>query len=351
MTDDFSPPLIQWTPQGLFCAAGGFHIDPHRAVEHAVVTHAHSDHARRGSEHYYCERSGLGLLRSRLGEKIRATGIPYGEVIHFGPVRVSFHSAGHILGSAQVRVEHLGEVWVASGDYKRDPDPSCAPFQSVPCDVFITEATFGTPKYAWQKDRDHGRDIVEWWQRVAAGDKNAVLFGYSLGKAQRILAELAPHARRPIYVHSAIAELNVHYRAEGIALAETRTIDEIAEGELLTGELILAPPSILRTKWASRLGEYETAFASGWMMGTKGSGAPSAQGGYRYDYGFVLSDHADWADLVRTIQETGAKRVFVQHREGALIRHLQRLGLEAFSAAELVERNFRGLPGSQLPLF
>jgi putative mRNA 3-end processing factor len=348
----YSRPLIAWTEKGLFCEAGNFYIDPHRAVDLAVVTHAHSDHARRGSRHYLTVKSGVGLLKARLSQKISVDGVPYRESFILGETRVSFHSAGHILGSSQVRVECLntGEVWVASGDYKRDPDPSCEPFESVACDTFITEATFGTPKFVWDRDRDHGREIADWWNETASRGQNAVLFGYSLGKAQRILAEVAPYAKRPVLIHEAACELTECYRQEGVRLAPTLNLNKIlknlAEEEVLSGELILAPPSILREEWVKHLGQYETAFASGWMQGNSAFGRGSS-----YDRGFVMSDHADWNGLNQTIQESGAKRVFVQHREGALIRHLRKLGIEAHSSEALTYENYARLGGRTLSLF
>ncbi len=342
-------PLIAWTDRGLYCEAGGFYIDPHRAVDLAVVTHAHSDHARRGSKHYLTVDCGVGLLRARIGKKISVQGLPYGERIRLGDVTVSFHSAGHILGSAQVRVESGGEVWVASGDYKRDSDPSCHPFESVRCDTFITEATFGTPKYTWDKDARHGEDLSRFWDENAAAGRNGIVFGYSLGKGQRILAELAPYAERPVLIHAAMEELTGCYRAEGRVLAPTRLLeDAIAEAtaanSTLRGELILAPPSVLMEAWADRLGDYRTAFASGWMQ-TGGWGRG------KYDHGFVMSDHADWNDLNRTIRESGASRIFVQHRDGALVRHLRAQGIEAHSADELVAERFARLPVKTLDLF
>ena len=338
-------PLIEWTPKGLYCRAGDFYIDPHRAVKTAVVTHAHSDHARRGCEQYLCVDSSVGLLRTRLGKSIQVRGIPYRETFKLGETEVSFHSAGHILGSAQVRVAHRGEVWVASGDYKRDRDPSCEPFEPVRCDTFITEATFGTPKYVWDSERDHGRDIHEWWVRNAEKGLNSVVFGYSLGKAQRILAELALRAHRPVLIHDSIVDLTRCYREAGRELAPTLALDEVPAG-VFEGELILAPPSILQTDaWKDRLGQYRTAFASGWMQ----SGGSWGHG--QYDHGFVMSDHADWVGLNKTIEETGARRVFVQHRSGALLRHLRLKGLEAHPAESLLLEEYARLGGENLSLF
>ncbi len=349
-------PLLTWTPSGLYCPAGDFYIDPHRAVSTALVTHGHSDHARRGSKKYFCAQSSVGILRCRLGKKIEVQGASFGEPIRFGGATVSFHPAGHILGSAQVRVEVGGEVWVASGDYKRDPDPSCEPFESVRCDTFITEATFGTPKYRWSKSAEHGRDFFEWWQGNAAEGKNSLLFGYSLGKSQRILAELAPWATRPIWIHESIHDLTECYRAEGRVLAPTRVLPsepwgaDSLFGEELTGDLILAPPSILQGAWREKLNAPRTAFASGWMHGqTK---ANPYRGGDGYDRGFVLSDHADWDDLNRTIDESGARQVFVMHREnGALIRHLRKRGLDVHPITALEETAYARLPPVNLSLF
>ena len=341
-----SSPLIAWTEKGLYCEIGGFYIDPHRAVDVALITHAHSDHARRGSKHYICVRSGLDLLRTRIGKNISTECYDYREEFYLGGVKVSFHSAGHILGSAQVRVEYKGEVWVASGDYKRDHDPSCEPFESVKCDTFITEATFGTPGFVWAKDLEHGRMIYEWWQRNADAGRNCVLFGYSLGKAQRILAELYPYAHQPVLIHHTIRDLTDCYRREGRKLAKTLDLkDKIKElifHQKLEGELLLVPPSAM-AEYREHLGRYETAFASGWMAG----------GGFgrgRYDHGFIMSDHADWNDLNLTIEETGARRVFVQHREGALISHLNKKGIEAYPVETLIHQNYTSLGGTNLTL-
>ncbi len=344
MSSEHSP-LIAWTERGLFCAQGGFYIDPHRAVDIAVVTHAHSDHARRGCKQYHCAASSVGLLKARLGAKIQVQGHRYGDVFHFGEVRVSLHPAGHILGSAQVRVECRGEVWVASGDYKRAPDPSCEPFQPVACDTFITEATFGTPRYVWNEASSHGREIAAWWDENAKDGFNSLLFGYSLGKAQRILAELEPFAKQPVLVHDSIEDLCRCYREEGRRLAPTRVLSGPPEKLELDGELILAPPAILEGEWRKRLGRIRTAFASGWMQGS------SRPHGQSYDHGFIMSDHADWNALNRTIEECGAKRVFVLHRDGALVRHLRKKGLDAHPAEALVRENFLRLPQPNLTLF
>lgn len=332
-----TPPIV-WTPKGLYCPAGDFYIDPNRAVDVAVITHAHSDHARRGSKKYICVESGAELLKTRLGPKIVVETYQYKEIFQLGRVKVSLHSAGHILGSAQVRVECDGEVWVASGDYKRDRDPSCDPFESITCDAFITEATFGTPRFVWEKNLPHGEMIHEWWSSNEKAGVNSILFGYSLGKAQRILAELAPFSHKPVLIHSSIHELTECYRRQNRQMAETQLLDDKHQ---LSGELILAPPSILTEKFVDKLGFYKTAFASGWMQGNFRRG---------YDRGFVMSDHADWNDLNLTITETKARKVYVQHRDGALVRHLRRQGIEASPISELHIDNFMPKSGENLVL-
>jgi putative mRNA 3-end processing factor len=346
MSDFWSMPLLTWTEKGLYCPAGDFYIDPHRAVDTAVTTHAHSDHARRGSRRYLCATHSVRLLKARLGKQLPVEGVPYGDRFKLGQVEVSFHPAGHILGSAQVRVQLGGEVWVASGDYKREADPSCEPFEIVRCDAFVTEATFGTPKYLWPKSANHGRDIHDWWMGNAREGVNSLLFGYSLGKAQRILAELAPYASQAIHIHSSMVELTECYREEGRTLAPTVELE--ASDSALEGALILAPPSVLEEKIAGRLGKYRTAFASGWMHGsTNGYGTY----GQKHDHGFVLSDHADWADLNLTIDQSGAKQVYVLHRNGALVRHLRNRGVDAHPISALTRESFERSGGVNLRLF
>jgi len=322
--------MLTLTRGGLFCPAGDFHIDPSRGVDTAIVTHAHSDHARRGSRLYICVRSGVGLLRERLGANINVRAVDFGEAFELGGVRVSLHPAGHILGSSQVRLEFRGEVWVASGDYKRDHDPTCEPFEPIACDTFVTEATFGTPAYRWTKDADLGRQIHDWWSANAARGENSVLFAYSLGKAQRVLGVLHPHTSRPVHCDPAVIGMNVHYRAQGVRLAPTVCLSTV--NRRLEGELVLVPQSFLKGPGAALLGgRFRTAFASGWMAGNFGRS---------YDHGFVMSDHADWGDLVRTVVETGARRVYVQHRgKGALVKHLRALGLDAYPDTDLASGN------------
>lgn len=325
--------MLELLKQGLYCEAGDFFIDPMGAVNRAVITHAHSDHARRGAKHYYTPRSGVELVKARLGAKIEISGYEFGAPFFIGPVKVSFHPAGHILGSSQVRLEYKNEVWVASGDYKREPDPTCEPFESVPCDVFITEATFGTPSYRWDKSADLGQEIFEWWQKNREEGKNSVVCAYSLGKTQRVLGVLEPLMERPIYIDPAARQLTDCYRREGVKLAQSICLSQVKEQ--LRGELVVAPSSFLRSDLASILGnDFATAFASGWMAKNSGYGIGSS-----YDHGFTMSDHADWDDLVRTVKESRARRVYVQHRgNGALVRHLRTMGIEAYADAALAAK-------------
>lgn len=315
--------MISLTPRGLYCEPGGFYIDPLKRVDVALVTHAHSDHARRGSKKYYSANQSVRLLAHRLGADAPIVGIPYRKKIQFGDVSVSFHPAGHILGSAQVRIEYGSKVWVVSGDYKRQHDPTCEPFEVIPCDAFITEATFGHPKYQWDEHANTAQEILDWWNENRAQGRNSLLFAYALGKAQRVLAELATLTDRRALVYGETAVLTDCYRAEGVKMIPTERL-EAFENANINGELIVAPHSISSTPWVRKLGNTATAFASGWMRtGTFGLGS-------RYDRGFVLSDHADWPALVRTIKETQAKRVYVLHNaDGPLTRHLRKLGINA----------------------
>lgn len=298
--------MIVSTPSGLFCEPGNFFIDPWQAVERAVVTHAHSDHASPGSQSYLCAAPGETVLRRRIpGARIET--LPYGEAVTLGDTRVSFHPAGHILGSSQIRVEHRGEVWVASGDYKRQPDPTCAPFEPVRCDTFITEATFALPIYTWDPGASVIDEIVEWWRANREEERPSVVFCYVLGKAQRILAELADRAEGAIHLHGAMAALTEAYREAGIAMAPAERITEGMRGKALARSLVLAPLSARGTPWMRRLPNASIGFASG-LMRVRGVRRQRA-----FDRGFVLSDHADWPALLETIAETGASRVLVTH--------------------------------------
>ena len=356
--------LVVARPEGLWCEAGGFHIDPWRPVERALITHAHADHARPGHRQYLCAADGAGVMRRRLGG-ISLQTLAWREPLRIGEVTVSFHPAGHALGAAQIRLEHRGEVWVLSGDYRVEADRSCAPFEPVPCHVFVTESTFGLPVYRWAPQSQVMKAILDWWVGNAREGRASLLGCYAFGKAQRILAGLADAlghgapsighrtvvagAPGPIVCHGAIEAINDAYLEAGIALPETQPVPTVApraksggvrakdgrtrvpatpDSADLSGALVLAPPSALAGPWARRFGDAADAFVSGWMQVR---GARRRRG---VDRGFVLSDHADWPGLQQAIAASGASRVIVTHGyEAVMVRWLGEQGLEAGSFA------------------
>lgn len=322
-------PLVRLDAFGLYCPQGDFHIDPWRRVPRALITHGHGDHARSGMGHYWTQRNGVPILRKRLGRYVPLDGVEYGEPMRFGDVRVSLHPAGHILGSAQVRIEHRGRVWVVSGDFKRDADPTCAPFEVVPCDTFITEATFADPGYRWPDTAQVAGEILAWWQQCRDAGRPAVLCCYALGKAQRILAELAALTHEEVLLHGAMVDLVQIYRDAGVQMLPTRPVSAFGRHADFAGALVLAPPSVRGGKWLRRFRNASTAFASGWMQ------TPEDARERGYDHGFVVSDHADWPSLVRTVRECGARQVLATHgRTDLLVRHLLEEGIEARPLAQ-----------------
>ena len=318
-----STDLITATSRGLYCAAGDFYIDPWQPVQNAVITHAHGDHLRGGSAAYYTAARGAGVALHRLPAGASLRPLAYGEPLTFGATRISLHPAGHILGSSQVRIERGGEVWVVSGDYKRDPDPTCAAFEVVPCDVFISEATFALPAYRWTPAARIALDILEWWRANRERGLASVLFAYALGKAQRILAELAVLTDEPVFVHGAVAGLVQAYREEGVVMLPTLAATQ-SKAASYAGALILAPPSAAGSPWMRRFGEHRSGFCSGWM---RVRGDRRRRG---YDRGFVLSDHADWPSLLRTFHDTRARRILLTHgHSDTLCRYLREQGVDA----------------------
>jgi putative mRNA 3-end processing factor len=312
------------TPAGLYCGLGGFHIDPTRPVDKAVITHGHSDHARPGHDSVLATPETLDLMGLRYGGNFAGTvqAIRYGESLNIGGATVTFHPAGHVLGSAQVAVAHNGLRIVASGDYKDVADPTCAPFELVTCDVFITEATFGLPVFR------HGNpdgEVAKLLKSVALFPERAHLVGaYSLGKAQRVIALIrkAGYAQ-PIYLHGALESITRYYQSRGIALGELRPARE-ADKAALAGAIVLCPPSALNELWSRRFPDPVTAFASGWMRVR----ARGRQRGIALP--LTISDHADWDGLTATIKATGAAEVWVTHgQEDALVHFSQTHGLKA----------------------
>jgi putative mRNA 3-end processing factor len=311
------------TDKGLHCAAGDFYIDPWQPVASAVLTHAHGDHARSGSAQYYAAAPGAGILRHRLGSDLALAPKAYGESFELGRTLVSLHPAGHVLGSAQVRIECEGSVWVVTGDYKRAPDPTCAPFEPVQCDVLISEATFALPCYRWPDTRDVAAEIYRWWQTNRERGIASVLFCYALGKAQRVLAELTAFTDDVVYAHGAVLPLVEEYRRCGVHMLPCKPVEREKRAEY-AGAFIIAPPSAAGSTWMRRFGDASTGFCSGWM---RIRGARRRRG---YDRGFVLSDHADWPGLLRTIRESQAKRVLLTHGySDALVRYLREQGVNA----------------------
>jgi len=319
--------MLTVTEPGLYCASGGFHIDPWRPVERALITHAHSDHARPGSRSYLCAADGVELLRMRLDRDASIAGLGYGVTTRLNEVQVSFHPAGHVLGSAQIRIECRGEVWVVSGDYKTQPDPTCAAFEPVSCHTFVTESTFGLPVYRWPEPASVFAEINDWWRSNQPRERTSVLFGYSLGKAQRLLAGLDTSIG-PVLAHRAVREFLPAYAAAGIRLPAVQPATPESIRAAGGRAIVVAPPAAGNPPWLDGSGEFATAFASGWMLLR---GMRRSRGA---DRGFALSDHADWPGLVSTIRATGASRVLVTHGASApLVRWLNEHGWQAEALA------------------
>ena len=324
--------LLENTPSGLYCPAGDFFIDPYADATHpvtrAVITHSHSDHAREGCGTYLTAADNYRLLRYRMGADAVIETVGYGENRTINGVSVSLHPAGHVLGSAQVRVEYHGEIWVVSGDYKLAADPTCAAFSPVRCHTFITESTFGLPIYRWPDASTVLNEINDWWRHNQQNGKASVLFAYALGKSQRLLAGI-DSGIGPIFAHGAVRNMNRCYRESGVNVPEAANPDDAPKGHDWSRALILAPPSAHGTTqgaaWLRRFGSVSTAFASGWMR---------VRGMRRrkfIDRGFVLSDHADWPALLEAIRLSEAQSIWATHGySSALVRWLQEQGREAW---------------------
>ena len=297
--------VLEFRDRGLYCPAGDFWIDPWRPVDRALVTHGHADHAHDGMRRYMATESAAPVMRHRLGD-IDLQTVRYGERVRVGDAVVSFHPAGHVPGSAQIRIEVKGEVWVASGDYKTGPDGLSETFEPVRCHAFITESTFGLPVFKWRPFAEENAAIDDWWRRNAAQGRPSVIGAYALGKAQRILVNVDPSIG-PILTHGAVENTNAVLRAQGIALPDTIRVTAETKIRDHPGALVVATPSAMGGPWMRRFPNASTAFASGWM----------AMRGVRrrraVDRGFVMSDHADWPGLNEAIAATGAERVFVTH--------------------------------------
>ncbi len=314
--------LLSFTDKGIYCAQGDFYIDPWKPVKKAVITHAHSDHARFGSEYYLCHHYTKPLLQLRLGDN-NYQSVEWGETVFMNGVKISLHPAGHIIGSSQVRIEYNGEVYVVSGDYKTENDGLSGAMEILKCDVFITESTFGLPIYKWKSQQEIFYDIQNWVLKNKKSGKNSVLIAYSLGKAQRLLPCLS-EITSSIHVHGAIWNTHEALRNAGFKLPDVKKIDVDAARENYKEAVIIAPPGADSSPWVKRFSPYAVGICSGWMQ---------VRGNVRRlnaDAGFALSDHADWDGLLQVIKATNAKKVFVTHGfQSSLSRFLNENSIEA----------------------
>jgi putative mRNA 3-end processing factor len=316
-------PLLEFTDRGIFCPAAGVYLDPWKPVDRALITHGHSDHARWGHAHYLCTAVAAPVIRYRLRLENNLQTVQYGEPIVINGVHFTFHPAGHIPGSAQIRVEYQGEVWVFTGDYKLEDDGVSEPFELVRCHTFITESTFGLPVYRWKPQQAIMEDINAWWQKNRAEGKVSVIAGYALGKSQRILKNIDT-TLGPVFVHGAIDNILEILRGQGIALPQTQRVTPQHKKQDFEGALVICPPSAVGSSWIRRFLPYSLGIASGWMSLR---GARRRRGA---DRGFALSDHVDWDSLNTAVRETGAERVYVTHGYTEIYTQwLREQGLEA----------------------
>ena len=323
--------LLDFTEKGIYCAQAGVYIDPWKPVDKALITHGHADHSRWGHKHYLCTRQAAPVIQHRLG-KIDVTPVDFGETLTIQGVKISFHPAGHIIGSAQVRLEYKGEVWVVSGDYKLEDDGLTEPFEPVRCHTFITESTFGLPVYNWKPQQEVFKEINQWWRANKEEGKTTLLTGYALGKAQRIIQNL-DETIGTIYTHGAIENVNEVIRGQGIALKSTVRVTQDISKELYPGSIVIATPSSVGSSWIKKFVPFSIGSASGWMN------LRGARRRRSVDRGFVLSDHADWNGLNTAIEECGAERVFVTHGYTSVFSQwLNEKGIEAGQ----VETQFEG---------
>ncbi|CAN5717685.1 ligase-associated DNA damage response exonuclease [soil metagenome] len=316
--------LIRFTDKGLYCEPGNFYIDPWQAVDKAIITHAHSDHARWGSKAYLCHHFSKPILRLRLGIENDIQSIEWNEPVHINGVKVSLHPAGHIIGSSQVRVEYKGEIWVASGDYKLENDGISGEFEPVPCHSFITESTFGLPIYNWKPQAEIYSNIQDWIRANQSKGKTSVLIAYSLGKAQRLLQPVHEVTNK-IFAHGAIWNVHETLLQAGWTLPLIERVTPETPKELYKGQVIIAPPSSEGTPWMKKFTPYSVGVCSGWMQ---------VRGNFRRrnpDAGFALSDHADWNGLLTAVKATGASTVYVTHGfQSVFSRYLNETGVTSF---------------------
>lgn len=316
-----TPDLLVFNAKGIYCPIAQVYVDPWKPVDKAIITHGHSDHARWGHQKYLTHHSNIPILRHRLGD-IQVQGVEWGQKFTINGVTFSLHPAGHIIGSSQVRVEYKGEVWVFTGDYKNEPDEICTPYESIRCHTMITECTFGIPAFKWKPQQQVFEEINLWWEKNREEGKTAVLFAYTLGKAQRLL-KLIDASIGPIFTHGAVENMTEVLRPL-VDLPSTQLITRETPHKALQGALVIAPPSAHGTPWMRKLVPYETGTCSGWMA-FRGARARRST-----DRGFVLSDHCDWQGLLSSIQASGAHRVICTHGYTDIFsRYLREIGYEA----------------------
>jgi len=314
--------LIEFSDKGLCCPQGGFYIDPWKPVDKALITHAHSDHARSGSKYYLCHRYTTPLLQLRLGAHPFQS-VEWGETVFMNGVKVSFHPAGHVIGSSQIRLEYNGEVWVVSGDYKLANDGLSGQFEVVPCNTFITESTFGLPIYKWKSPANINHDMQNWVQKNKALQKTSVFIAYSLGKAQRVIQAVSETTDR-IFVHGAVYNVHQALLQAGWKLPVVYRVSDTTSKEELAGSVVVAPPSADGSGWMKRFPNHVVGVCSGWMQ-VRGNARRR-----NVDAGFTMSDHADWPGLLEAVKTTGAEKVYVTHGfQAAFSRYLTELGIEA----------------------
>ncbi|MEN1784074.1 MAG: ligase-associated DNA damage response exonuclease [Bacteroidota bacterium] len=316
-----STPLLAFTDRGIYCEAADVYLDPWKPVRKAFITHGHADHSRWGHQQYLTHHRNVPIVNHRLGD-IAIKGIAWGEPIYVNGVKFSFHPAGHIIGSSQIRVEHQGEVWVFTGDYKVEDDGLATPYESIPCHTLITECTFGLPAFLWRPQEEVVTDINQWWAENKANGHTSILFGYSLGKAQRLLHCLDPTIGK-IYTHGAVENMTEVLRPLA-HFPETERITRDTKKEDLKGHMVLAPPSAHGSTWIRKMAPFVTATASGWMA-FRGARRRRA-----IDKGFVLSDHCDWNGLLSAIKNCGAEKIICTHGYTDIFsKYLRTLGYDA----------------------
>lgn len=319
--------LLELTPSGLYCPQADIFIDPWRPVDKAVITHAHSDHARWGMKHYLSHHHSREVMKLRLGQEISLETLEYGEKLEMNGVMLSLHPAGHIPGSAQVRLEYKGKTVVISGDYKTEDDGLSQALEPVHCHEFVSECTFGMPIYKWQPQKEIFSDINVWWKQNAANGRNSVLFAYSLGKAQRIINNLDPSIGE-VFAHGAIWNTNQALIANDVKVIDIPKVTQEIPKSRFKGAMVIAPPSAMGSPWMKQFSSYQTGICSGWMQ-VRGARRRRAA-----DAGFVLSDHADWNGLITAIKATEAEKVYLTHGSTAVFgRYLEEV--EKIHAVEL----------------